>query len=96
MINNISTLDNYNISTLDNYNKIINTANQDKKNETLFINLSLKEIFINLISACIDILNEFLDLKEFTLTNYIKILSKDDRLIYVGIILIIISILLFI
>jgi DNA helicase IV len=76
--------------------EIINTANQDKKNETLFINLSLKEIFINLISACIDILNEFLDLKEFTLTNYIKILSKDDRLIYVGIILIIISILLFI
>jgi len=70
----------------------------DTNSHKSFIDLSLKEIFINLITTIIDILNDILDLKtnEFSIKKLIIILSKDDRLIYVGMVLIIISILLFI
>jgi hypothetical protein len=70
----------------------------DTNTHKSFIDLSLKEIFINLITTIIDILNDILDLKtnEFSIKKLIIILSKDDRLIYVGMVLIIISILLFI
>lgn len=81
-------------------NELSNVANEkenEKHENKLFVNLSIKEIFYNLIDTIIDILNELLDLPEKRdINNYLEIFFQKDRMIYVGIFLIIISILFYI
>jgi len=81
-------------------NELSNVANEkenEKHENKLFVNLSIKEIFYNLIETIIDILNEILDLPEKRdINNYLQIFFQKDRMIYVGIFLIIISILFYI
>ena len=84
------------INKLKYYTNIENENNIKEYEKKLFINLSLKEIFQNLVNTIIIIINEIFNLDENnkTIKNYILICFKEDRLIYVGIVLIILSMLL--
>ena len=59
-----------------------------------FYNLSLKEILNNLSLTLIKIINEtsiYMEKSDRTTKELIDIFTKDDRMIYVGILLIILS-----
>jgi len=53
------------------------------------IDLSIGKLYMNTIQTIIDIINESVTVVNYN--DYIKIITKDDRLFYVGIILIILS-----
>jgi hypothetical protein len=53
------------------------------------IDLSIGKLYMNTIQTIIDIINESVTAVNYN--DYIKIITKDDRLFYVGIILIILS-----
>ena len=77
---------------------IVNNAAIDEKEQLRVYNLSLKTLAKNTSQTCIDLLNDlsmFLKKKDKTWNGFVYILVKDDRLIYIGIILVIISILLY-
>lgn len=72
----------------------------DKTNEDLnqqqeqhiFTNLSISQIFINLSNTIISIINELTNItKDTSLDDLVYIFIKDDRLIYLGILAIIIA-----
>lgn len=61
-------------------------------NKKPFMDLSLREILNNIAKTFMDIINDLLNLKSYHLKNDIlPIFTKKDRLIYLGIILIMIS-----
>lgn len=60
-------------------------------NDNLFINLSIFEILKNISKTIINIIDDLLDYKIKNLKDVLTVFSKDDRLIYIGIIMIIIS-----
>jgi hypothetical protein len=61
-------------------------------NNKPFMDLSLREILNNIARTFMDIINDILNLKSYNLKNDIlPIFTKKDRLIYLGIILIMIS-----
>lgn len=65
----------------------------EKQEQELFINLSLVNLFNKLSSTIISIINELVEVnKETEFNDIIYIFIRDDRLIYIGILLIIISI----
>ena len=83
---------------LNNFNIIENKKLHDNEEKDKFYNLSLKQIFINLSNTLILIINDIIDIDSKSKNNiklYIDILFKDDRIIYVGIFLIFISIILY-
>lgn len=60
--------------------------------QDVFINLSLVQLFRNLSQTIIKIINDLLEITQDTsLNDIILIFIKDDRLIYIGIILFIIA-----
>ena len=79
--------------------KIETTKLKDEKENNRFYNLSLKNIFNNLIYTIVTIINELSiyikDKDKKSNSELLEIFIKDDRLIYVGIFLIIISLMLF-
>ena len=79
--------------------KIETTELKEEKENNRFYNLSLKKVFDNLITNIVIIINELTvyikDKDKLSKQDLIEIFVKDDRLIYVGIFLIIISLLLF-
>ena len=79
--------------------KIANNNEKELKESNRFYNLSLKDIFNNLIKTLVVIINElsiYIENRENkTNKDLIEIFIKDLRLIYVGIFLIIISLMLF-
>ena len=79
--------------------KIKTTELKEEKENNRFYNLSLKIVFDNLITTIVIIINELTvyikDKDKLSKQDLIEIFVKDDRLIYVGIFLIIISLLLF-
>ena len=79
--------------------KIETTELKEEKENNRFYNLSLKKVFDNLITTIVIIINELTvyikDKDKLSKQDLIEIFVKDDRLIYVGIFLIIISLLLF-
>jgi len=70
---------------------------EEKKDKDDFFNFSLLDIYKNTIQTIIDIINEITHLLDIT-KNYenifrkiLRILFKDERMFYIGIILIILS-----
>ena len=77
---------------------IVNNAAIDEKEQLRVYNLSLKTLAKNTSQTCINLLNDltmFLKKKDKTWNGFVYIFVKDDNLIYIGIILIILSILLY-
>ena len=92
------------IKLQDEYNKLYtnsaieNNKNIDKKIQQRVYNLSLKNITDNTAKTLINILNDLVMFREKqnkTFNDFMYIFVKDDRLIYICVILMIIAILLF-
>ena len=86
------------------YNKLyfnsLNTSNQmeKEKNQKIIYNLSLSQIFQNMSNIIIKVLNEYSILiknKDTNYNKYVEVLIKEDRMIYVGIIFIILALMIF-
>jgi hypothetical protein len=75
------------------YTEKTNKEAIQQKTENLFINLSIKEILINLSKTFVGILNDLLTPGNLSLTGgrIIDILFKEDRMIYVGLLILFIS-----
>ncbi len=73
------------------YTEKTNSIATDEKTENLFIHLSLREIIMNISKTFVGILDDILTLKPASFREYLDIVSKEDRLIYVGIIVIFIA-----
>jgi hypothetical protein len=71
------------------YTEKANTEAAQQKKENLFIHLSVKEILMNLSRSFVNILNDLM--APGGTSNIISILTKEDRLIYVGLILLFIA-----
>ena len=57
----------------------------------LLLNMSIIEIMGNISQTIIDILNELCDIQHLTIKEIIIIFFKDDRMIYLGLVAIFIS-----
>ena len=83
------------------YSKTINEnkKNINIKNDNKIYNISLKTLGINFFTTWTNILNDFIKLinnkNKKTFSDYIEIIVKNDRLIYVGIMFVLISLLIF-
>ena len=94
--------ENYVLGTI---NKIADNENKKKNTYKKIYNLTLREILVNLLKVIVDIINEMSIIlidpvnKNGTVMSTImklrKTLTKTDRLIYVGLFFIIISILIY-
>jgi hypothetical protein len=73
------------------YTEQTNSIVADDRAENLFIHLSLRQIIMNISKTFIGILDDLLTLKPASVREYLDILSKGDRLIYVGIIVVFIA-----
>lgn len=79
------------------YNDMLDTHREYAVKSKIY-DLSVKDIGDNLGKTFIDMVNEFSLYRSDgnkRMTDYIRILTHDDRLIYVGIIFVIISLLVF-
>jgi len=79
-------------------NRIANNEEVENKKNERFYNLSLKQILLNLSQTLVDIINEFsllMSKEDKTLKQFIDIIIKDTRMIYVGLLMIIFSLMLF-
>lgn len=79
-------------------NRIENNEEVENKKNERFYNLSLKQILLNLSQTLVDIINEFsllMSKEDKTLKQFIDIIIKDTRMIYVGLLMIIFSLMLF-
>lgn len=73
-----------------------NIEEKKKKASQKIYNLSIKEIISNASETYVNILNDFTNLvkkKELTMTNIVNLITLDDRLIYVGILIVVIALL---
>jgi hypothetical protein len=81
------------------FNSMNDSNKLQKESESKIIyNLSLKEIFQNMSNNLIKIINELSILiknQDKNYNKYIEILIKDDRMIYIGIIFIILGLMIF-
>lgn len=86
------------------YNKLyfnsLNITNQmeQEKKEKIIYNLSLSQIFQNMSNIIVAVLNEYSMLiknKDTNYNKYIEVLIKGDRMIYVGIIFVILALIIF-
>ena len=86
------------------YNKLyfnsLNDSNKLKeaKESQIIYNLSLKQIFQNTSDTLIKIMNEYAMLikdGDENYNKYVEVLIKDDRMIYVGIIFIVLAMMIF-
>lgn len=79
-------------------NNILKTINRvidfekDKENKKKFLNLPLSKIYKNIFHNLNKILEELLKTKNLTTKKFKKIILKEKRIIYLGILLIIIAI----
>jgi hypothetical protein len=79
--------------------KDVNEREAENKEGQRFYNLSLKQIMINLVDRLVKILNAFVDFindkEDKTLSRAVAIITEGDRLIYLGLFIIIIAMFLF-
>ncbi len=73
------------------YTEKANKAATQQKTENLFINLSIKEILVNLSKTFVGILNDLMTPGNLTGGRIIEILFKEDRMIYVGLLILFIA-----
>ena len=86
-------------------NKVADNENKKKNKYRKIYNLTLKEIFVNMLKVMVDIINDMSTILldpvnkngniMLTVQKLRKTLTKKDRLIYVGLIFVIISILIY-
>ena len=86
-------------------NKVADSENKKKIKYRKIYNLTLKEIFVNMLKVMVDIINDMSTILidpvnkngniMLTVQKLRKTLTKKDRLIYVGLIFVIISILIY-
>lgn len=79
--------------TLDTVNNVVRQFRDKKVEETQFVNMPVAFVVNRFFNVWIEIWNEVLVAK--TPKQILAILSKDDRLIYIGVTLIILSIMFF-
>jgi Holliday junction resolvase RusA-like endonuclease len=75
-----------------------NEEHHKTKTKTKIYNLSIKDICDNLSKTVIDMLNEFSIYRHDEnkrWNDYVRIITQEDRLIYVGIIFVIVSLIVF-
>ena len=88
------------LSQLERYNRMINEELMEIKNKNNVYNLSIKQIIINMVFTFIIINSEILYYLKYSknpsISGIITILSKNDRLFYIGLFFILISIFLMI
>lgn len=86
------------------YNKLyfnsLNDSNKLKeiKESQIIYNLSLKQIFQNTSDTLVKIMNEYAMLiknGDKNYNKYVEVLIKDDRMVYVGIIFIVLAMMIF-
>ena len=70
------------------YTAKTNSEQSEELTENMFINLSLREIFANFAKTIIDIMN---DLTVSGTKDILNTFSKDDRLIYIGLLIVFIA-----
>lgn len=74
------------------FTETTNNERQQAQESEVFINLSLVNLFRNLSTTIIAIINELLAItKDTQFTDIIYIFIKDDRLVYLGLLLIMIA-----
>jgi len=78
--------------TLDTMNRVIKYYKDEDAKEKEFINYTVSQVVYKFFNVWIDMFNEILNSGG---KNIIDTLTKDDRLIYIGVMLIIISIILY-
>jgi len=93
------------IRVLDTINNLINVEEKKKNKKKIMYNLTLKEILINLLKVIVDIINDISTIlldplnKNRDLITVLKkvrkTFTKKDRLVYVGLFFIIISLLIY-
>lgn len=98
LINNI--LKYHNLLTLSNYDRYIVSEQYKikkikKKINENFLNLSLNQIFNNLSNNILHIFDDIVNTKPNNIESFINIFNKDNRLIYFGLFIIIISFVLY-
>lgn len=77
---------------LNYFSDTTNTEINQQQEEELFINLSLSNLFSKMSSTIIVIINELIKINSKTTFNEILyIFIKNDRLVYIGILLVIIA-----
>jgi hypothetical protein len=97
----LSEYDRYNLSK--QYSKLYQKSNEEnlrlieKTNKNIIYNQSLVQISENIKETLIDVLKDFTDNKveKNNFMDYINIISKGDRLLYLGIVVILLSLILF-
>jgi hypothetical protein len=80
-------------NVLDTINRVVNYSNEKEVKSKEFLNMSLDEIIHKFFWNIKLIFGELLSVK--TVQDFSKIVYKDDRRIYIGLLLVIISIFLF-
>jgi hypothetical protein len=78
---------------LDTINNVVKYYKDEDTKEYEFVNKPIIEIFLSFFNTFIDIYTELLNMKKDS--NIITIFTKEDRMIYIGILLIVISLFLF-
>lgn len=78
---------------LDTVNKVIRNYKDEEHKEREFINKRLIQIAYDFFQVWIDMFTEFVDNKD--LARIPSIVTKDDRLIYIGVMFVIVSIILY-
>jgi len=68
-------------------------ANNEEKEDFSIDNMTMYTFFYNMFYKLSEILNELILLDNMTIKNIFLILSKDNRLIYVGVYLMFVSLL---
>lgn len=78
---------------LDTINNVVKYYKDKDTKEYQFIHKPVIEVFLSFFNTLIDIYTEILNMDKDT--NIIDIFTKEDRMIYIGILLIVISLFLF-
>lgn len=79
--------------TLKYFSDSTNTEIDEQKEHEIFTNLSLVDLFRKMSSTIIDIINELLEINaQSSIDDIIYIFIQKDRLIYIGIIILLIAI----
>lgn len=73
------------------YTETANNKKDDQEDDKLFANLSIKQILTGISETFIDILNDIVTGKIDNASRLVNIFIKDNRLIYLSIILVMIA-----
>jgi hypothetical protein len=80
---------------LDTMNNVIKYYNDNQTKEKEFVNQSMMYIATRLFTVWNDIFADVIKLNSLSLSTIVDIFMKDDRLVYIGITLLIISVMLY-